>query len=94
MAIIKKPAPTSVEEFIKAAPDAGAQPTEGPRRVRKGNQVQISHALPAELLEALDAFVKRNPGLKRAGAINAAIRQMLEQGLTVQLRPVDQEDRA
>lgn len=92
MAILprKVPTPASMDQFIKAAPDAGAAPANAPTRTMKGKQAQISHAMPPELLEALDAFVASNPGLKRGPAINTAIRQMLERGITVELRPVDQ----
>jgi metal-responsive CopG/Arc/MetJ family transcriptional regulator len=56
----------------------------------KGKQAQISHAMPPELLAELDRFVDANPGLKRASAINIAIRQMLRQGIVLNLQPADQ----
>lgn len=101
MAIVtpKKQAPAAtLDDFIAGAPDSAAPsrdvPTEAPaspKRTMKGKQAQISHAMPPELLIALDAFVERNPGLKRGPAINIAIRQMLEQGIVLNLRPVEQE---
>ena len=49
MAITKRPAATSADGFIKAAPDAG------PKRVRKGNKVQISLTIAEPILERVDA---------------------------------------
>lgn len=82
--------PRSAEAFISAAPDAGAKTADATKRTMKGKQAQISHAMPPELLDDLDSFAERN-NLKRAQAINIAIRQMLEQGLVLNLTPVDRE---
>jgi len=79
-----------VSAWINSAPDGRGTGKPEPKRVMKGKQAQISHALPPELLDELDRFVERNPGLKRAAAINIAIRQMLRQGIVLNLLPADQ----
>lgn len=93
------PAPT-LDDFIAGAPDSVAPSPDvtadapaSPKRTMKGKQAQISHAMPPELLEALDAFAEHN-NLKRSPAINIAIRQLLEHGLTItqHLRPIERED--
>jgi hypothetical protein len=88
MAIIPKP--TSADAFIKGAPDAAAIPAGKPKRVMKGKQAQFSHTMPPALLDELDAFAAKN-NLKRAPAINHAVRQMLAQGLILNLVPIDKE---
>lgn len=73
-----------VEEWIKSAPD-GRGNGEPPKRkgVRKGNKDQITHAFKPEVLQQLDEFAARN-GLKRAGAIDLAVLQLLRHGIQLQ----------
>jgi len=73
-----------VEDWIKAAPDGRGEP-EPPKRkgVRKGNKDQITHAFKPEVLEQLEEFAKRH-GLKRAGAIDLAVHQLLRDGIRLE----------
>jgi len=80
-----------VSAWINSAPDGRGTGKPEPKRVMKGKQAQISHALPPALLDELDKFAERND-LKRANAINIAIRQMLRQGIVLNLLPADQGD--
>jgi hypothetical protein len=80
----KKSTPAAAEAFIGQAPDAGATaPTEvteaGPRRVRKGNKVQITLTISEALLDRVDARATEL-GQSRAGFINLAVSQVLETG--------------
>ena len=96
MAITKPIAPRSIDAFIDAAPDAGAASKTHAKRTMKGKQVQFSHTMPPDLLEALDAFVEANKHIvpKRAPAINIAVRQMLKQGILLDLRPTEKDDQS
>lgn len=74
----KKPdAPKSIDSFIQAAPDA----VKGPG-VRKGNKVQISLTIDPELLQLVDEYAAEQ-SMGRAGLINLAIRNMLENGVSL-----------
>lgn len=64
-------------KFIKGAPDAS-----GPKRVKKGKKVQISHTLQESRLNEIDALAA-SVGGTRAGLINLAIDQLLSRGVTV-----------
>ncbi len=78
MAITKKPAtPTTAEAFINSAPDAA------PRRVRKGNKVQITLTIAEPLLDRVDELAAKL-GQSRAAFINLAIYQSLETGLRIE----------
>lgn len=76
MAITKKPA-TRAETFIALAPDAG------PRRVKKGNKVQISLTIAEPILARVDAKAAEL-GQSRAAFINFSIWQALESGLRIE----------
>lgn len=69
--------------FIAGAPDAGATPPKARKGVRKGNKDQITHAFKPEVLQQLDEFAAKN-GLKRAGAIDLAVLQLLRHGIQLQ----------
>ena len=80
----KKSTLATADAFISGAPDAGATgPTEateaGPRRVRKGNRVQITLTISEALLDRVDARATEL-GQSRAGFINLAVSQVLETG--------------
>jgi hypothetical protein len=78
MAIIKAPARVAVDkvdEFINAAPDG-----RNPRRIKKGNKVQISLTITEKMLGEIDTLARAR-GQSRAGLINLAIAQVLESGL-------------
>lgn len=78
MTITKKPAtPATAEAFINSAPDAA------PRRVRKGNKVQITLTIAEPLLDRVDE-VAAKLGQSRAAFINLAIYQSLENGLRIE----------
>lgn len=78
MAITKPPAkPTTAEAFINRAPDAA------PRRVRKGNKVQITLTIAEPLLDRVDERAAKL-GQSRAALINLAIYQSLETGLRIE----------
>ena len=78
MTMTKKPAPpTTAEAFINSAPDAV------PRRVRKGNKVQITLTIAEPLLDRVDE-VAAKLGQSRAALINLAIYQSLENGLRIE----------
>lgn len=79
MAITKKPAKSAEEAFISGAPDAAAA---APRRVRKGNKVQISLTITEPMLARVDDLASRL-GQSRAAVINLAVMQMLQSGLRV-----------
>ncbi len=93
MAITKRPqrsTPSAVEAFIDQAPDAGSVPgtaagaTEKKARklTRKGNKVQIALTITEPLLERLEARAVEL-GQTRAGLINLAIVQLLDEGLNL-----------
>jgi hypothetical protein len=71
---ITRPKPKTVEEFVGAAPDAG------PKRVRKGRKIQISHTIAEDMLGKIDAVAKRT-GQSRAAIINLAIYRLVESGV-------------
>ena len=71
MAITRKP-PTSVEEFVSAAPDGGR------KGVIKGKKEQITLTITPELLAKVDAVAKKF-GQSRAAIINLAIYRLVEQ---------------
>lgn len=78
MTITKKPAtPSTAEAFINSAPDAV------PRRVRKGNKVQITLTIAEPLLDRVDELAAKL-GQSRAAFINLAIYQSLENGLRIE----------
>lgn len=83
MAITRRPSPASAtpaidpaaaERFIKGAPDAAPAPavTVAASKVVKGNQVQISFALPAELLNKVDQTAD-SLSISRAAFIKQAL---------------------
>lgn len=82
MAITKRPPakkatnPEAIEKFVAGAPDSkkGAEPKKG---LMRGKREQISHTIPPALLERLDARADFM-GMTRAGFINFAISQILE----------------
>ena len=80
MAITRKPLSTpakAVEDFVAGAPDAAA---DRPKRVRKGKKIQITLTIGEPLLDRVDALaIELNQS--RAGVINLAILQLLENGL-------------
>lgn len=76
MTITKKPA-TTAEAFINSAPDAA------PRRVRKGNKVQITLTIAEPLLDRVDELAAKL-GQSRAALINLAIYQSLENGVRIE----------
>jgi hypothetical protein len=71
----KKPDEDTVDKFINSAPDGRK-----PRRVKKGNKVQISLTIAEKMLEEIDALAEAR-GQSRAGLINLAVAQVLEGGL-------------
>ena len=90
----KKDTATAVrkeDSFIDAAPDAASDVIQGtapiqpvPKRVRKGNKVQISLTLTEAVLNQVDEAAS-NLGLSRAAVINMAISQSLQQGIKLDL---------
>ncbi len=79
------------DSFIDAAPDAASDVIQGtapiqpvPKRVRKGNKVQISLTLTEAVLNQVDEAAS-NLGLSRAAVINMAISQSLQQGIKLDL---------
>lgn len=90
MAIIKPPkkqdsaaVSAAAEAFISGAPDSAAAAPAAPRRVRKGNRVQISLTIPEDTLERVDELASQI-GQSRAGTINLAITQLLQSGLRIE----------
>lgn len=79
----KAPAVKDIDTFIQAAPDAVAK-TPG---VKKGNKVQISLTIDPAKLERVDEMAGEL-SMGRAGLINMAINNMLENGVTL-ARPKD-----
>ena len=79
MSITMRPANKSIEDFINAAPDAGAEKGSIPKKTnrRVGNQVAISLALPADLLFKVDESAK-TLSLTRAGFIKQALARALQ----------------
>lgn len=78
MAITKPPAkPATAEGFISGAADGA------PRRVRKGNKVQITLTIAAPLLDRVDELAAKL-GQSRAAVINLAIYQSLETGVRIE----------
>ena len=70
---------TKEDSFINAAPDASSETLQSetqtkvaPKRVRKGNKVQISLTLTEATLNQVDEAAS-NLGLSRAAIINMAI---------------------
>ena len=93
MAIIGRPKKDTVgistkeDSFIDSAPDAiqkEMQTKTSPKRVRKGNKVQISLTLTEAILNQVDEAAS-NLGLSRAAVINMAISQSLQQGIKLDL---------
>jgi hypothetical protein len=85
MAIIKRPQRTSVDDFIKGAPDAAPQvaapasvvANETIKRVMLGKQAQISLAMPLELLARIDEQAARL-SISRAAYIKQAVSRAVE----------------
>lgn len=86
MAITPRPGAASADAFIDAAnapaehdsnPDGAA-----PKRVRKGNKVQISVTLDEDLLDALTADAKRL-GISRAALMTIACREAITRGVSL-----------
>ena len=69
---------TAAAEFLQGAPDA-AVPTGGGRyaRVRQGRKVQVSFALPEQLLDALEKHAAAL-GQSRAFVLNLAVMEYLK----------------
>ena len=87
MAITKRPAtkpeaapPAAGDAFISGAPDAAA---DGPKRVRKGNKVQITLTIAEPVLVRVDELAHQI-GQSRAATINLAVMQMLQRGLQLE----------
>jgi hypothetical protein len=84
MAIVRtKPKAKDVDAFLAKAPDA-APP--GPKGVRKGNKLQISHTITPELLAQVDQAAAKT-GQSRAALINMAIYQALQSGFSLNPQP-------
>ena len=83
MAITKPTKKPTADEFIGAAPDATTPAKPAPRRVRKGNRVQITLTIAEPLLERVDKMAAKL-GQSRAAIINLAIYQSLENGLRIE----------
>lgn len=91
MAITPRPGATSADAFIDGAdpgvgreriyiePDGSDIP---PKRVRKGNKVQISVTLDEDLLDALTADAKRL-GISRAALMTIACREAITRGVSL-----------
>ena len=80
MTIQRKPktAAKTVDDFVSAAPDAGASTSsEYERGVKKGNKRQISLTIAPDLLRRVDETAHRT-GQGRAAIINMAIFRALE----------------
>ena len=80
MAITKSKATTAknVDAFIQSAPDATAKIP----GVKKGNKQQISLTISPDQLARVDALAAEL-GMGRAGLINMAINNMLENGVNL-----------
>jgi hypothetical protein len=76
-----KPKPASsdqaVQDFVSKAPDAVPS---GPKGVRKGHKLQITHTISPELLQRVDVAAAKT-GQSRAAYINLAIYQALPSGI-------------
>jgi hypothetical protein len=88
MAIVRsKPKPASsdqaAEAFVSKAPDAAPA---GPKGVRKGHKLQITHTITPELLEQVDRAAAKT-GQSRAAYINLAIYQALQSGFAFDRAP-------
>jgi len=70
-----------IEEFIRAAPDAAVK---GPG-VKMGKKVQISLTIDPAQLQRVDDLAKEL-SMGRAGLINMAINNMLENGVSLSLK--------
>lgn len=70
---------TAAAEFLQGAPDAAAVSTGGARyaRVRQGRKVQVSFALPEQLLDALEKHAAAL-GQSRAFVLNLAVMEYLK----------------
>jgi hypothetical protein len=75
-----KTAPAKADAFIAKAPDAA------PKRVRKGNKVQISLTITPALLDRVDALAQEL-GQSRAAIINLSIHRTVEHGLSLDGNP-------
>lgn len=80
MAIKRRPSQaSSIDNFIDGAPDASAD-DQKPKRVRKGNKVQISFTLDESLLDRVDEQSSKM-SLSRAAFINLALFKALNSGM-------------
>ena len=69
---------TAAAEFLQGAPDAPAVSTGGRyARVRQGRKVQVSFALPEQLLDALEKHAAAL-GQSRAFVLNLAVMEYLK----------------
>lgn len=84
MAITPRPGATSADAFIDGASALSAHdsPDNAPKRVRKGNKVQISVTLDEDLLDALTADAKRL-GISRAALMTIACREAITRGVSL-----------
>ena len=86
MSIVKKPrkpgGDAAVDSFISGAPDAKPPSKPAPRRVRKGNKVQITLTIAEPMLDRVDEMAAEI-GQSRAAVINLAVMQMLQSGVRI-----------
>lgn len=79
----KKTPPKTIEQFIDAAPDAGASlPEVKVPGFKQGNKQQISLTMDADLLREVEVR-RKELGMSRAAYINMATRNMVENGVSL-----------
>jgi len=82
--------PEKLAAFVGQAPDS--QPSGKPRKLtKKGRRVQISHTLPASLLERIDAAAEEL-SMSRAAYLNMGAIQLLERGAVIDGKPRKREE--
>ncbi len=81
----KKNPPRTIDQFIDAAPDAGAGDSLPEAKVpgfKQGNKQQISLTMDADLLREVEVR-RKELGMSRAAYINMATRNMVENGVSL-----------
>lgn len=63
----------AADRYIQSAPDLEGRP----KRLRRGKRVQVSHTLPEEMLDEIDAAAAED-GLSRTAWINWQLKKTLK----------------
>lgn len=77
-----QPAPSAAKAGVEDRTRAPGSSSVAPRRVRKGNKVQISVTLDEDLLDDLTAHAKRL-GISRAAFMTIACREAIARGISL-----------